>query len=226
MSAGERYVAAITARDADLRARAAFLELAQTLAAPGSNILDFGAGPGLDAKHYAQRGFRVLTYDVDPQMCDHLLAHCRDEISRNQVVPCKGQHREWFQSVRELAGGTSIDLITANFAPFNLIDEPRRYFAEFYQLVGERGKLLLSVLNPYFFGDIQYRWWWRNAIRMLRRGEYSVAGGRGPIYRRSPQRFKYLAEPYFTLRSVMGGLPRWPSLASSQYLFLVFDKCH
>ena len=224
MSAGARYVAAITARDADLRARAAFLQVALDLAARGSVIFDFGAGPGLDAKLYAQHGVRVLTYDKDPQMCEYLLTYCRDEIGRQQIAPCAE-----FPPAR----GVDIDLVTANFAPFNLIDEPSAYFKAFHGLVGARGKLLLSVLNPYFIGDMKYRWWWRNAIRLMLHGEYSVRGGAGRIYRRSPRRFKDMAAPYFTLRAVMrglpsdfhGGLPGWPSSATSQYLFLVFDKC-
>ena len=234
MSTGEEYIAAITAREADIRARHAFLHLATTLAAPGSSIFDFGAGPGIDAKHYAENGFHVLTYDVDPQMRDCQLTYCRQEIARGQVMLCGEFERDGIEYVGRLAHGLNVDLVTANFAPFNLIDDPHWYFFRFHGLVGAHGKLLLSVLNPYFLGDMQYGWWWRNVTRLLLRGEYSVSWGGGQIYRRSPYRFEQMAEPYFRLRAIMRGLPddverrglrRRFSLATCQYLFLLFDKC-
>ena len=234
MSAGEAYIAAITSRKADIRARAAFLHLATTIATPGSSIFDFGAGPGIDAKHYAKSGFHVLTYDVDPQMIDCQFAHCLEEIARGDVVPCAQLERDGIGSVACLAEDLHIDLVTANFAPFNLIDNPHWYFTQFHGILGAHGKLLLSVLNPCFFGDMKYGWWWRNATRLLLHGEYSVSGGGGPIYRRSPYVFARMAEPYFRLRTVLRGLPqhvhrrvplRRLSLATSRYIFLLFDKC-
>jgi len=50
MVAGEEYLAAITALDSDRRARVAFQERALQVAAGGTCLLDFGAGPGIDAK--------------------------------------------------------------------------------------------------------------------------------------------------------------------------------
>lgn len=234
MSTGQEYIAAITAREADIRARRAFLHLATTLAAPGSSIFDFGAGPGIDAKHYAECGFHVLTYDVDPQMRDCQLTYCRQEIARGQVVLCGEFERDGTEYFGRLADELNVDLITANFAPFNLIDDPHWYFFRFHGLVGARGKLLLSVLNPYFLGDMKYGWWWKNTTRLLAHGEYSVSGGAGSIYRRSPDRFAQMAAPYFRLRTVIRGLPangehsglrQRLSLATCQYLFLLFDKC-
>jgi len=47
------YVAAITAGEADRRARKAFQDLVLRIATPGAVLFDFGAGPGLDARFYA-----------------------------------------------------------------------------------------------------------------------------------------------------------------------------
>lgn len=230
---GDDYIATILAGDADRKARAAFLELAMSLAAPGAGIFDFGAGPGIDAKHYADNGFRVLTYDLDPAMRRCLLSHCREQITRGLVVPCDEHPGTGTDGVGRFAQARGIELVTANFAPFNLVTEPREEFRKFHQLISPHGKLLLSVLNPYFLGDMKYGWWWRNALRLLLRGEYSLPGGSGLIYRRSPYRFRQLAEPYFSLQAVIRGLPgnlyrRGPlppqHLVTSQYLFLLFDK--
>lgn len=234
MTPGQAYIAAISRRRADLQARTAFVAMAKTLCKPGACIFDFGAGPGLDAKQYALMGFRVLTYDVDPEMCQCLLAHCGEEIARRQIVPCDHLNRPDGATSAGSELTPAVGLITANFAPFNLLEEPAAEFRKLHGLLAADGKLLISILNPYFVGDLKYGWWWRNALRLLRCGEYAVAGGNGPIFRRSPARFRHLGEPYFSLRRVMRGLPgdayrhgflRWPALASSQYLFLVFDRC-
>jgi SAM-dependent methyltransferase len=234
VTTGDDYIVAITAHDTDRKARTAFLELALTLAAPGASIFDFGAGPGIDAKHYAEQGYHVLTYDKDPAMRDCLRTYCREQIARGRVVSCDDHPCDAIESVARFAPGVDVELITANFAPFNLLTKPSEEFSKFHKLSSAHGKLLLSVLNPYYLGDMRYGWWWRNTVRLLMQGEYSVAGSTGPIYRRTPDRFKILAAPYFVLRAVMSGLPgsfyrrgllRRPSLATSRYLFLLFDKC-
>jgi 2-polyprenyl-3-methyl-5-hydroxy-6-metoxy-1,4-benzoquinol methylase len=62
---GAEYVEQITAGESDRRARAAFRDLVLSIAQPGATLFDFGCGTGMDARFYAERGFRVLAYDVD-----------------------------------------------------------------------------------------------------------------------------------------------------------------
>ena len=93
MAAGEEYVAAITALESDRGARRAFQDLALELAPPGTALFDFGAGPGIDAKHYAARGRKVLAYDVDSRMCAAFVRHCRDEIAAGQIELHQGGYR-------------------------------------------------------------------------------------------------------------------------------------
>ena len=77
MSTGEEYIRAITRLEPDRRARAAFHALVLNITAPGACIFDFGAGPGIDAKFYAQQGFKVVAYDVDARMCASFAEDCR-----------------------------------------------------------------------------------------------------------------------------------------------------
>src|SRR5215470_3820163 len=88
--AGAEYVSAINARASDRRYRAAFQSVALTLAPPGAAILDFGAGPGLDARVYAEQGRRVYAYDVDARMCDYFQGYCRELISAGTVSLTRG----------------------------------------------------------------------------------------------------------------------------------------
>src|ERR1700689_2782226 len=83
---GARYVEAITVLESDRRARSAFQDLVLKIAPPGAALFDFGAGPGIDARFYAERGFTVGAYDVDPGMCDYFSVHCRELNQAGQIT--------------------------------------------------------------------------------------------------------------------------------------------
>jgi SAM-dependent methyltransferase len=228
MSAGAQYVSEITAHESDRLARSAFCELALRIAGPGTEIFDFGAGPGIDARHYAQCGHRVSAYDVDPRMCAYLADYCREEIERNAIVLHQGTYRSFIEQTTAAA-----DLITANFAPLNLIDDLPELFRKFHALARPRARILASVLNPLYLGDLRYGWWWRCVPFLLLRGHSQVQGEFGPIHRRLSRNFRSAALPYFALRSVMSGRPgggrssphaRAAGRATSRFMFLLFER--
>ncbi len=233
MATGEEYVAALS--ESDRSARRAFQETVLELAAPGSCLFDFGSGPGLDAKDYAARGFRVVAYDNDPRMCQAFTAYCGAEIKRGQVTLYQGLYRDFLARQAAAIGERyAIDLVTSNFAPLNLIEQPRELFAALHALTTARGKILASVLSPWFVGDLRYPWWWANRSRYQRDGRFCVAGAGGGIFRRARADFAAQAAPYFRLETVLRGRPRRPgarlhssgsaSLAMSRYMFLLFAK--
>ncbi len=234
------YVAAITASAADRGARTAFQNLVLKIAAPGAVLFDFGAGPGLDARFYAERGFTVGAYDVSPGMREYFHLHCQDLIQAGLVMLDAGTYPQFLAS-NTVPRGRPVDLVTSNFAPLNLIEDLRSLFARFHALTAPEGKVLASVLSPYFVGDMKYRWWWRNAPRLWRTGRFSVAGANGPIVRRRLADYVLQSLPYFTLERVFPGLPSpqgdvrgidtshsgrhaWVHLTTSRYMFLLFRK--
>lgn len=211
---GAEYVRQLTALESDRRVRAEFQRLAVSIAPPGSALFDFGAGPGIDARFYAERGFPVAAYDVDPKMCEFFSVHCQDLIAAGSVTLDGGSYRDFL--ARETPGnGRGIALVTANFAPLNLICDLRELFAKFHRLTGPHGKVLASVLSPYFIGDLKYRWWWQNVLRLLRDGHYAVQGSQAPIIRRRLANFASQSEPYFTLKRVFPGVPPFSAQHSS-----------
>jgi SAM-dependent methyltransferase len=236
---GADYVSQITALESDRRARATFQSLVLSLAPPGGALFDFGAGPGIDARFYAERGFSVAAYDVDPQMCEYFAAHCRGLMEAGRIRLERGSYRD-FLARSSVAGGRDVDLVTANFAPLNLVDDLRGLFAAFHALAAPNGKVLASVLSPYFIGDLKYGWWWRNVLRLWRDGHYSVPGSQGPIVRRRLADFAAQSEPYFSLQRVFPGLPptpprhsrgrdatgrcAWLSTTRCLFMFLLFEK--
>jgi SAM-dependent methyltransferase len=229
---GVEYVSQITAMESDRRTRAAFQTLALSIVPPGGNLFDFGAGTGIDARFYAERGLTVAAYDIDPNMCEFFSEYCRDLIDAGRVTFDCGGYRE-FLARDGLDGSRGVDLVTSNFAPLNLIADLRELFVKFDALTRPDGKVLVSVLNPYYVGDMKYGWWWRNVIRLRREGHYSVQGSQAPIVRRRLAEFAAHSAPYFTLKRVFPGLPPiWSRQSSSvlagggvDYAWLYMIRC-
>jgi SAM-dependent methyltransferase len=238
---GVEYVKQITALDSDRRTRSAFQKLVLSIAPPSGTLFDFGAGTGMDARFYAEHGLTVAAYDVDPNMCEYFSEYCRDIIEAGRVTLYGGSYRE-FLARKSLDDGRGVDLITSNFAPLNLIGDLPELFAKFHALTGPDGKVLVSVLSPYFVGDMRYGWWWRNLLRLWRDGHYSVQGAQAPIVRRRLGNFAAQSEPYFTLKLVFRGLPSYGTrdaapidvsggagcaglrVSGCQFMFLLFEK--
>lgn len=203
------------------------------VAPPRGRIFDFGAGPGTDAKFYAEHGFRVFAYDVDDEMCATFKVLCAAEIAARRITLIESPY-DLLLNGAPLRDVRDIDLVTANFAPMNLVPAPRETFEMFRSIVGERGRLLLSVLNPSFVGDMRYRWFWANLVQLLRDGHFAVRGPVNDVWRRSVGEFARLSAAGFRLRQVIRGLPtppwctaapmRWLARPTSQYLFLLFEK--
>lgn len=227
---GAEYVGHITASASDRRYREEFQRLALRLTAPGEVLFDFGSGPGIDARFYAEHGRRVAAYDVDPQMSEHLAGHCRDLIAAGVVRLQEGSYAEFLASAAP-AEGWHAQLVTANFAPLNLIDDLSALFAKLAALTSPTGAVLASVLNPYFAGDLRYGWWWRNLGAFLQHGRYAVRGTQALIWRRSLAEYERQCAPYFHLDEVFAGtsaracsrgapLP----LTTCRFMFLLFGK--
>ncbi len=240
--AGAAYVEYISAKASDRDARKAFQSLAAAMAPHGGAVFDFGAGPGIDARFYAEQGFTVAAYDVDPKMCEYFAEYCAELMQSGRVCLERGEYRDFL--LREsVAGIRNFDLITANFAPLNLIGNLQELFSKFHALTAPRGRVLASVLSPYYNGDMKYLWWWRNALRLWRDGYYFVPGIQARIFRRRIADFQAKTAPYFALKQVFCGVAaagaRYPEALGisngmlrvglrarkSRFMFLLFEKC-
>src|ERR1700722_17393888 len=162
--AGAEYVSQITAQESDRRTRSAFRDLVLSIAPPGAKLFDFGAGPGIDARFFAERGFTIDAYDVDPRMREFFTDHCRDPIESGRVRLDGSPYRDFLKHSPADNRGRA-DMVIANFAPLNLVDDLRELFVKFHALTGPQGKILVNVLNPCFIGDMRSLAWWRGAPR-------------------------------------------------------------
>jgi SAM-dependent methyltransferase len=239
--AGAEYVDQITAQEPDRRTRSAFRDLVLSIAPPGAMLFDFGAGPGTDARFFAERGFTIDAYDVDPRMREFFANHCRDLIDSGRITLDGSTYPEFL--TRRTADSTRLaDLVISNFAPLNLVDDLRELFEKFRALTGPKGKVLASVLSPYFISDMRSRLWWRGAPRLWREGQLFLPGPQAPYYRRLLCTFRTVSAPYFRLSRVFRGIPpsraghsngidlqrngrfAWLHIARCRYMFLLFEK--
>lgn len=228
---GEPYVEAIEAVESNRRARAAFHQLVVRHAKPGATILDFGAGPGIDALFYARAGYRVLAYDIDPQMCASLRIRCREYLERESVALIEAGYEEFLGSKAPAA----VDIVASNFAPLSMIDDLERLFDRFAAMTRPGAKVIASVLNPNSLHDLRYGWWWRNRIAYLREGEFTLPGPGYRIHRRSVRALARRAAPEFQLTGVHRGLPTAPfleheplrslAMTAGGFVFVVFTRC-
>lgn len=235
---GADYVAQITARASDRRARAAFQHLVRQLLPAPARIFDFGCGTGIDARHYAQAGYCVQAYDVDPAMCDYFSRHCADLLAAGSICLLRGAYRDFLR--RSQPRAARVALVTANFAPLNLIADLPVLFAALHRLTAPGGRVLASMLNPYYCGDARYGWWWRNLPALLRHGHYALPGAQADIARRGLGNLAAQCAPYFTLERAFPGSARdpaagqpgfrprrtsWRHLLACRFMFLLFARC-
>ena len=226
--AGADYFKYITSVESDRRARAAFQDLVARIVPPGAALFDFGAGAGIDARFFAERGFTVEAYDSDPRMRDFFAEYCGDLLKSGRISLDASDYRK-FVTLGPAVGARRFDLVICNFAPLNLIDDLQELFVKFAALTAPDGRILASVLNPYFIGDLKMRWWWRRAPRLWRRGHYFLPGPQAPHYRRRVANFGALSAPHFRVTRTFPGMSSSNLGARLQYftcryLFLLFEK--
>ena len=239
--AGAEYVRQIDENESDRRARSTFREIVLSIAPPGGALFDFGAGPGLDARFFAERGFTVGAYDVDPRMREFFADHCRNFIDSGRVTLDRGTYREFVTS-DTTDHRRRADLVISDFAPLNIVDDLPELFAKFHALTNSQGKVLASVLSPCFIDDLRTRWWWRGAPRLWRDGQLFLPGPQAPHYRRMLDHFRTVSARHFRLTRLFRGLPpsnggppvgvdvsrrsrlAWLHVISCRYMFLLFEK--
>lgn len=203
---GEGYFRAITTLESDRQMRAAFQHLAEKLRTEGASVLDFGCGPGIDAKCFAERGFSVVGYDIDTEMRAFFKMHCAAEIQSKQVSLWECDYADLLNPKNAEFDGR-FDLITANFAPLNLVADLPALFAKFFSLTKPNARILASVLNPYYAKEMRYRWRVRNQWRLWRHGWFDLQQLPGKVFRRHPHAIAAAGAPYFALENVFPGAP-------------------
>lgn len=208
MHTGEQYHQFMLSSPRDQQVRDRFQKLALELLPAGAEVLDFGAGTGIDAKTYAASGHPTFVYEPSEAMRGYLSVHCRDDIERKAIVPVASPE------------ACTVDAVTANFAVLNHIADQAALFEQLSRVVRPGGFVLASMLNPYYLGDARYAWWRANLLRLVLRGHYAIAS-ESKIHRFAPRVMARAAAPHFRLERVM---PRGLGAVTDLYMFLLLRR--
>jgi Methylase involved in ubiquinone/menaquinone biosynthesis len=205
---GEQYHKFILTSPRDQVVRDRFQKMALDLLPAGADVLDFGAGTGIDAKAYAASGHPTFVYEPAEAMREYLVQYCRDEIARGTLIAVASPLT------------CKVQAVTANFAVLNHFADHALLFEELSRVVHQGGFVLANMLNPYYLGDARYGWWRANVMNLVRRGHYAIAS-ESSIHRFVPRVVARAAAPYFRLERL---IPRGFGWATDLYMFLLFRR--
>ena len=110
-----------------------------------SQILDFGAGTGLDAEHFASLGHKVVAYDTSKGMLEVLRQRCSAQINEGSVMAVGGPLSEASTVLSNLA---PFDAVLSNFAVFSTIPDLEPVFELLSKVLRKGGLLLILIQNP------------------------------------------------------------------------------
>jgi len=208
MQTGAQYHQSILGSQRDFLVRERFQQTALALLPEGADVLDFGAGTGIDAKAFAARGHRTFVYEPSQAMCEYLVQHCRDEIARGAIATVA------------LPLSCKVQAVTANFAVLNHFADHRSLFEDLSRVLQPGGFVLASMLNPYYLRDARYGWWRANLFNLVRHGHYAIPS-ESRIHRFAPHVMGRAAAPYFWLERISLRGIGW---LAHQYMFLLFRR--
>ncbi len=126
-----------------------------------ARMLDFGAGSGLDAAHFAGLGHEVVAYDLSDGMIAALRRRCAAELEAGSVVALAGPLEAVGESLAERA---PFDAAVSNFAVFSTVDPLAPVFRLLGRLVRPGGSLILTVQNPWYPASIRRSAFWRAVL--------------------------------------------------------------
>ena len=208
MHSGQQYHQFILSSPRDCAVRQRFQGMALELLADGEDVLDFGAGTGIDAKVFAAHGHRTFVYEPAGSMSEYLAEYCRDEIADETVVAIPSP----------LA--CKVHAATADFAVLNYFDDHTLLFNQLSHVIDHEGFFLASMLSPYYLPDMRYGWWWKNMLSFIQHGHYGVSS-ESHVHRFAPSMVAHAATPYFRLERMT---PHGIGLAGQLYMFLLFRR--
>lgn len=192
----DRYDAVMEGNPYNAHIRDAFRDLVAATVPPAARLLDFGCGTGVDAEWYAARGYSVVAYDPARRMIAQVSTRCAREIMAKQIVPVCFPFTEF---PHELPAHTGFDAVVANFAVLNLLVDLRQLFAGLSRVVAPGGVVIANVLNPFYWRDLRYAWWWRALLGSVGTGTLSVRWAETSTHRHLMPAVARAAAPDFSI---------------------------
>jgi SAM-dependent methyltransferase len=175
--------------------RECFWKAAAALLPPKARLLDFGAGTGLDAQHFAAAGHTVTAYDISPGMMAVLRTRCAAQIESGVVRSVVGTLDDLRAAIDP---SERFDGVLCNFAVLSLIRDLHPVFRLLADVLRPGGRLIFSIQNPWFIGDVKTRVFWRALRGLLRTGVMRYTSAEtGDMWRHLPAQVRRAARPDF-----------------------------
>lgn len=175
--------------------RDCFWRRAEPLLATSSRILDFGAGTGIDAEHFAALGHHVTAYDISKGMVAVLRRRCAMHIRAGTIEAIVGPLEE---AQHWLINRAPFDAVICNFAVFSMIPRPERLFKLFGAVVRPGGHAVVCIQNPWNAEEMRTRSFWRALLAKPFTGTIRYRSAQsGFTYRHTPAAIRRAARPEF-----------------------------
>ncbi|HKP74269.1 MAG TPA: class I SAM-dependent methyltransferase, partial [Longimicrobiaceae bacterium] len=142
--------------------RECFWQRAEAEFPAGARLFDFGAGSGLDAEHFAARGYHVTAYEPSAGMAGLLRERCAAQAAAGRVVALGGSFAELEAA---LARAEPFDGVVCNFAVFSLLPRLEPVFRLFGRIVKPGGRVLVTIQNPWYTADMRRPGFWKALLR-------------------------------------------------------------
>lgn len=186
------------------RMRAMLWHAIEALLPSGSRLLDLGCGTGLDAAHFAARGYPVFAIDWSPAMVERARARLAETETATPVrVETLG-----IQELDRLQEGP-FGGIYSNFGPLNCVPDLAPVAAACAKLLVPGGYLIATVMGrlcPWEFLYYAWRGQWERARVRGRRDVVPVSLHQGTVWTRyyTPREFYQAFARQFALMSYRG----------------------
>ncbi|HEU4651594.1 MAG TPA: class I SAM-dependent methyltransferase [Croceibacterium sp.] len=177
------------------RLRECFWRYVEAAVPRPARLLDFGAGSGIDAAHFAALGHDVTAYDLSEAMIAILQRRCAAAIADGKVTALAGP----LDAVQgKLAARAPFDAIVSNFAVFSTIARLDPLFRRLGALARPGAPLIASIQNPWYPGDMRSTAFWRALLAAPFTGSlrYPSAGLRH-VHHYTPGQLRRAARPAF-----------------------------
>jgi SAM-dependent methyltransferase len=176
-------------------ARRCFWQCAEAVLPAKASILDFGAGTGIDAEHFASLGHRVTAYDLSGGMLAVLRRRCAEQVAGGTIAPIGGPLAEAREAI---AARAPYDAVVCNFAILTHLAHLEPAMRLFADWVRAGGTVLIGIQNPWFPADLREGWYLKSLLRAPLAGaiRYRLPES-GYGYRHTPGQVRRSARPEF-----------------------------
>jgi len=175
--------------------RECFWREAESRLPEAGSILDFGAGSGIDAQHFAALGHDVIAYDPSEGMIAELRRKCAADIEAGCVSILCGNLDEVRGALTDRA---PFDAILCNFAVFSSMRSLAPALDLFAQVTRPGSAVLITIQNPWYPPDMRTAAFWKALLAMPFRPVLSYDSDElGRSYRHTRAQVRKAARPFF-----------------------------